>query len=157
LASIRKTGATTWQTIFCTLPGGIELLGGCTAVGTNKVAVPGFATGQLHFLTINPATNAATEDAGSPVVATGYSGNAPSVQYDATHSRIYMTHAVTGTSSGGLYYFSSTAGTAATTTYSGAVNPFKADVAGSASSNSTFYQSVSVNAADNIVMTDQGG
>ncbi|MGI8905437.1 MAG: hypothetical protein ACR2IE_02980 [Candidatus Sumerlaeaceae bacterium] len=157
LAKFVQTGPTTWATNLITLPGGLELCGGCTAVGVNKVVLPGYASGSLHFLTVNTGTNTATEDAGSPVTAAGFTGNAPSATYDAAHSRIYISHTVTGTSNGGVHYFTSTAGTPATTSYSGAVNPFVADLTGESSSNSPFYQSVSLNAADNIVMTGRGG
>jgi len=63
-----------------------------------------------------------------------------------------MSHNVSGTSTGGIYAFTSN-GTPAGTSYNAAVNPLVADTAGVSGSNSIQYQSISVNPADKVVAT----
>jgi len=154
LSKIVQTGTNTWQTTTCTLPA-IELLGGCTAVGVNKIAATGYSTGNIHFLTISG--NAATEDPGSPIAPSGfsYSGNSPSCVYDSVHGKIYISHSVTGTSNGGALIATSN-GTAAGTSFVASTNPLVADTAGESSSNSPFYQTISIQTADQVLMTGRG-
>jgi hypothetical protein len=126
-------------------------LGGCTAVGANKLAIPGYSDGKLYFFTVSGS--AATLD-GSVNAPAGFAGVAPHALYANGH--IYMTNAVVGASNttgqnGGLYAWTSDG------TIAGTVSPVKlADPKAGSSSSNSLYQTVSFNPVYNVIATNEG-
>ena len=125
---------------------GFTRLGGCSAVGPNKLVIPGYTDGKLYFFTV--AGNSATLDATVNAPA-GYAGVSSCALF--ANGKIYMSNAVSSTSNGGIYAWTSD-GTPTNTK-----NPVQlvAPISGQSSSNS-LYCSLSYNATFNVLAINEG-